>query len=1012
MFNKAPRQTSFHSNSQTPGPGAYNPKDPKKSASHALPFGKQPDRFKREDSSLSTGSNSTTSSVRSNSQQMRSGRIQERLRTFEVQIRERDQIISRLKMDKLAALSRYQVLVDAYKQLRRVSVQSIPSQKLPKDISHEIMRILQEEKQQSKDESRPSMCEKDIKDHMATFIVEMEQVDDPRLSALEKEKAALGAELEETKKRVEKLDEENQNLKKEVGESAYRIGQLTGSLRASEAKDSEIKSLTLQLQRANALVDSMNSNASTRDDKLFATLKELGDVKATQAALENTVAQQAKKLEENQAKYERNSEGLKVQLESKANEVRELEQRLTQLTVALRASQDEREGLARELSNTAEHLEKIIQEKGSLALKSNSVEGELNSLKQKCRDRKAELSAAEDRLNQERSRSEELSNQLNLSRIELEELRKEVHRRELEAASERQTLQNQLTQSQENFERQIDEARKMHEILEGHRAETEAELKLAINRMRTLENQVQERDELLSAAQLEKESLRGKVSQSESLKGDLEERLSRAEVRCAELEQVSRTNEDTAQKVQDELTKLMTQFVDMELLNNAKEAEVKSLQMEISELKELNSEMNDSLRRAMDETAAEREKLRALENETSSIKLLHLATTAELEETKIALRNASDDSTKVDALKLDLATVEAEKARLTALVKSLEEQVESWVRVRDSLTKQLNESEQRYQEAMDAHMSQMKLRENNIKILEEHLSSVKGAHEDELNSLKKNSEQDRERLSRASADHLREVQEKFSAEKSELLETMEKIKIENELLKSETASLIDAKASFSLQLQAKESEVLHLRNKAAEADFYGSKCRELENQSLQMRENIAILHEDVQATRQELIEVQQALENANRANEAHAMFTLAVINSGSGGQQVEALQTENENLRHQLSTLNELMDRLETGIETSEAKNSVYVKSCAQMQEQIQRLVGHSNNKQRIQYVGKLQTENRELKEEQAKLRSKVDAMQKKVSQMETQLRKQKDKENRLDTMAGNTMSVTQSRYY
>lgn len=75
--------------------------------------------------------------------------------------------------------------------------------------------------------------------------------------------------------------------------------------------------------------------------------------------------------------------------------------------------------------------------------------------------------------------------------------------------------------------------------------------------------------------------------------------------------------------------------------------------------------------------------------------------------------------------RLKLATVEAEKARLAVLVKSLEEQVESWLRVRDSLSKQLAENEEKYRDSQEAHMSLMKVRENNIKILEEHLDSVK-----------------------------------------------------------------------------------------------------------------------------------------------------------------------------------------------------------------------------------------------------------------------------------------------
>lgn len=73
--------------------------------------------------------------------------------------------------------------------------------------------------------------------------------------------------------------------------------------------------------------------------------------------------------------------------------------------------------------------------------------------------------------------------------------------------------------------------------------------------------------------------------------------------------------------------------------------------MEIAGLTERNSEIQESLERALNETATEQEKLRALEKETSSIRLLHLATTAELEQSKIALENASRDSIQVDALK-------------------------------------------------------------------------------------------------------------------------------------------------------------------------------------------------------------------------------------------------------------------------------------------------------------------------------------------------------------------------
>lgn len=65
----------------------------------------------------------------------------------------------------------------------------------------------------------------------------------------------------------------------------------------------------------------------------------------------------------------------------------------------------------------------------------------------------------------------------------------------------------------------------------------------------------------------------------------------------------------------------------------------------------LKSELQHSLQTALNEMEAEREKMRDLENETASVKLLNLATTAELEQTKILLQTATDDTSKVDALK-------------------------------------------------------------------------------------------------------------------------------------------------------------------------------------------------------------------------------------------------------------------------------------------------------------------------------------------------------------------------
>ena len=44
------------------------------------------------------------------------------------------------------------------------------------------------------------MSENDIKDQMATFIVEMEQADDPRIQVLENEKEALEQTLEEVRR--------------------------------------------------------------------------------------------------------------------------------------------------------------------------------------------------------------------------------------------------------------------------------------------------------------------------------------------------------------------------------------------------------------------------------------------------------------------------------------------------------------------------------------------------------------------------------------------------------------------------------------------------------------------------------------------------------------------------------------------------------------------------------------------------------------------------------------------
>lgn len=284
------------------------------------------------------------------------------------------------------------------------------------------------------------------------------------------------------------------------------------------------------------------------------------------------------------------------------------------------------------------------------------------------------------------------------------------------------------------------------------------------------------------------------------------------------------------------------------------------------------------------------------------------------------------------------------------------------------------------------------------------MRTLQKAHEDELVQLKLSFEVDRQKIDDSTTARLHELQEKLDREKHDAVSAVQR---ENELLKNDRGALVSEKEALRTQLADRDSEIVELRQSKAEAEFFSHKCRELESETSQLRESISMLQDDVASSRQELTYVQRHLDEERRANEAHATFTLAVINSqcSGGGERVEALQAENDRLRHHLQSVTQLLDTLENGIESSEKQKSAYVSSLAETQEQIRRLVGHTNNKQRIQYVGKLQQENRELKEEQAKMRAKVDASNRRVGQLEQQLRRYREHENRLDHTGVNTPS-------
>lgn len=266
-------------------------------------------------------------------------------------------------------------------------------------------------------------------------------------------------------------------------------------------------------------------------------------------------------------------------------------------------------------------------------------------------------------------------------------------------------------------------------------------------------------------------------------------------------------------------------------------------------------------------------------------------------------------------------------------------------------------------------------------------------HDEECLQLKLSFEADRKKIEDSTTVRLQELQEKLDREKREAVNAVQH---EIERLQNDRQLMLSDCEVLKTQLADSNAEI---QQSKAEADFFSHKCRELESETGELRESVLMLEEDVAACRQELIYVQQHLDEERRVNEAHAAFTLAVINShcDGSGDRVEILQAENDRLRHHLESVTQLLNALETGIESSEKQKSAYVSSLAETQEQICRLVGHSNNKQRIQYVGKLQRENRELKEEQAKMRAKADTSNRRVVQLEQQLRKYREQENRLD---------------
>lgn len=267
-------------------------------------------------------------------------------------------------------------------------------------------------------------------------------------------------------------------------------------------------------------------------------------------------------------------------------------------------------------------------------------------------------------------------------------------------------------------------------------------------------------------------------------------------------------------------------------------------------------------------------------------------------------------------------------------------------------------------------------------------------------------EGDRKAFEASTESRLQNLRQNLNEEKAKAIDVARakfeaELKSERELTVAEKSTLTSEKAALSAELSSIRTEVANLRQAKTEAEFFSRKCRDLERDCERMRESVNALQEDVATTQQELVYVRQKLDDERRANELHATFTMAIVRSqcgagGFGSERVEALQTENDRLRHHLESVTQLLNTLENGIECSEKQKSAYVSSLAETQEQIRRLVGHQNSKQRIQYVGKLQQENRELKEEQAKLRAKIDASARRVTQLEQQLRRLRDSE-RLD---------------
>jgi len=792
------------------------------------------------------------------------------------------------------------------------------------------------------------------------------------LAALRQEKTSLLEEVESYRDTEQRLTQQLDLLRAELGESGEKLGVLyaqarsdaeekqllrdqyaalqsefNGQQQAHEAKQDETRRRIDELQ---SQLDSVRKDAQAGTD---AASNELGDLRSKNDRLRQELAEALERAEALEAQFTSSLDAESKRADESANAIQEQQDYVHQLQGELERLSEANQQLQQRLDSGNEQEQSASNE---LRDRLREMENRFQGLSGELEAARGELGNKHAELQAESARVQELDQANREMHASLEDARQSITRLQAESGGTLQKQQGhvdelraELASAREDNERlrqDLEEAvtarNSVHEELQARLEQVGDDATRAGDELADLQRRLQESADRLAAEQgrndtllqqndeqaRELESLRAEI---EMARGDNESIAAAAGEKQQALEH---DRETLNARLQEAETRLVEQSEQLTILENEKQEAVNSLNSLAEENKERHRTQDEQLETAQQEHArlqaelesrleefnAEKKRLEGeLEQQLQRNNGLHEEHEASREEIDALRRDIDERNAQLDSLQQEISEREGNR-------QLIEEQLEASREQNNRLRLEMEQYEQHAREAEEEHQASIRKAHDDLTRKNDNTKELQG----QIDRLRKQLEQatlDQHKQRESAQDDLDNVREQLHAERRERAEERAEMAARQRELKEQLASIATeheanlGRRSGALEeardeIRAEEQE--HLRE-VLEAQA------QTEDQIQKLQQELSRAHEEITELTRQQRSVRQADVELLQEQNQQAVSTIAQLES-----QLKQLSEERDSALEDQTGLRERVNVLRGEVEVARGLMNMHGQSQAE----------------------------------------------------------------------------------